>query len=712
MKLSAFLFLSFCISLGTNAQKIALTNKQYFEGNFSDYIQQAPSLVRWLNDADFLMNEGGDVYLVNGKTGVKRLATAEEKSPVVKEAATAQPYSRKNDLYIKVNNNEVRLTNDSLPEQNATLSPNKKYVAYTKAGNLYCVNIADAKETQLTFDGSKDVLNGYLSWVYMEEIIGRQSQYRGFWWSPNSDKIAFFRSDDTNVPTFTITDGMGQHGYTEVQHYPKVGDKNPEVKVGFANPNGGVTVWADFNEKNDQYYGQPNWTNDGTALWVNWMNRGNDSLNIFSVNPNTGAKTSVYTEKQKTWIDLDDNERITFLQDGKHFIMLSDRTGWKHIYLYSLQGKQISAITQGKYTVTGIDRIDEKAKLVYFTARSKENTARRDYYVADFSGKKVQRITFGEFNHSVDLSPNGGYAVTTYNNSTTPNAFAVVNTKTGKYFPLGSAKKPALDNLDYAKTELLRIKSEDGLYDLPLKITWPVGFEKSKKYPVLISIYGGPDAGTVWDTWNLSGRQQWYAKEGLIQVALDHRASGHFGKEGVNYMHRNLGYWEMKDYGTMVKWLIDNAAADPTRVCITGFSYGGYMSCYALAYSPNVFTHAMAGGSVTDWALYDTHYTEKLMDTPAENPEGYKTSSVLTQLANFKGKLLLVHGNIDDNVHLQNSIQLASKLQDLKKDFQYMTYSGGRHGWRGAKNDHFENLKTQFIYNNLLLKSVPKELLR
>jgi dipeptidyl-peptidase 4 len=548
--------------------------------------------------------------------------------------------------------------------------------------------------------------------VYMEEIIGRQSQYRGFWWSPNSDKIAFFRSDDTNVPTFTITDGMGQHGYTEVQHYPKVGDKNPEVKVGFANPNGGATVWADFNEKNDQYYGQPNWTNDGTALWVNWMNRGNDSLNIFSVNPNTGAKTSVYTEKQKTWIDLDDNERITFLQDGKHFIMLSDRTGWKHIYLYSLQGKQISAITQGKYTVTGIDRIDEKAKLVYFTARSKENTARRDYYVADFSGKKVQRITFGEFNHSVDLSPNGGYAVTTYNNSTTPNAFAVVNTKTGKYFPLGNAKKPALDNLDYAKTELLRIKSEDGLYDLPLKITWPVGFDKSKKYPVLISIYGGPDAGTVWDTWNLSGRQQWYAKEGLIQVALDHRASGHFGKEGVNYMHRNLGYWEMKDYGTMVKWLIDNAAADPTRVCITGFSYGGYMSCYALAYSPNVFTHAMAGGSVTDWALYDTHYTEKLMDTPAENPEGYKTSSVLTQLANFKGKLLLVHGNIDDNVHLQNSIQLASKLQDLKKDFQYMTYSGGRHGWRGAKNDHFENLKTQFIYYNLLLKSVPKELLR
>jgi dipeptidyl-peptidase 4 len=700
-----------CFFTTVQAQKTALTNEQYFKSNFSNYIKPLPNVLRWVNDGEFLLSEDGETYLVNANTGNKRKATDVEKAGEKKEAAAPQPYSRKNDLYIKVNGNEVRLTNDTLAEQNPTLSPNGKFVAYTKAGNLYCASI-DGKENQLTVDGSATILNGYLSWVYMEEVIGRQSQYRGFWWSPNSDKIAFFRSDDTNVATFTITDGMGQHGYTEVQHYPKVGDKNPEVKIGFVNHTGGATTWADFNEKQDQYFGQPNWTNDGSALWVNWMNRGNDSLNIFSVNPANGAKTSVYTEKQKTWIDLDDNERITFLQDGKQFLLTSDRTGWKHIYLYDIKGKLINPITQGKYTVLSIDRIDEKAKQLYFVARSKENTARRDFYVAHFNGKMVKRITFGEFNHFVNLSPNGGYAISNYGNSTTPNALAVINTKTGKYFALGNSKKAALDGVEVAKTEIFRVKSDDGLYDLPLKITWPIGYDKNKKYPVLISIYGGPDAGTVWDTWSLSGRQQWFAKEGLIQVAMDHRASGHFGKEGVNYMHRNLGYWEMKDYGTMVKWLINNAAADPARICITGFSYGGYMSCYALAYSPNLFTHAMAGGSVTDWTLYDTHYTEKLMDTPAENPEGYKSSSVFTHLKNFNGKLLLVHGNIDDNVHLQNSIQLASRLQDLKKDFLYMTYSGGRHGWRGNKNDHFENLKTQFIYNNLLLKNVPKELLR
>jgi len=236
--------------------------------------------------------------------------------------------------------------------------------------------------------------------------------------------------------------------------------------------------------------------------------------------------------------------------------------------------------------------------------------------------------------------------------------------------------------------------------------------EAGKKYPVLVSIYGGPNAGTASDTWSLTGAQQWYAKEGIIQVVMDHRASGHFGKEGVNFMYHNLGFWEMKDYTTMVKWLIANKQADAEKIAITGFSYGGYMSSYAVTYGADVFKYGMAGGSVTDWTLYDSHYTERYMGTPANNPDGYKTSSVLNHVDKYKGMLQLVHGNIDDNVHLQNSIQLASKLQDAKKDFEYMTYSGGRHGWGGNKRAHFENLKTKFIYKYLLEKEVPDGLLR
>jgi dipeptidyl-peptidase-4 len=193
---------------------------------------------------------------------------------------------------------------------------------------------------------------------------------------------------------------------------------------------------------------------------------------------------------------------------------------------------------------------------------------------------------------------------------------------------------------------------------------------------------------------------------------MDHRASGHFGKEGVNYMYHNLGYWEMKDYSAMVKWLVANGQADPSKICITGFSYGGYMSCYALTYASEVFTHGMAGGSVIDWTLYDSHYTERFMGTPKDNPEGYKTSNVLNYVENYKGMLQLVHGIVDENVHMQNTIQLASKLQDQKKDFEFMIYSEGRHGWPGNKNLHFQNLKTRFIYRYLLEKKVPADLLK
>jgi dipeptidyl-peptidase-4 len=509
-----------------------------------------------------------------------------------------------------------------------------------------------------------------------------------------------------------MADGNGQHGYVEKVRYPKAGDPNPAVKVGVASPDGGNIVWADFNEKDDQYFGLPYWTPDGSALWVQWMPRTQDNLKIFSVNPTSGAKQVLYQETQKTWIDLDDEgSRIKFLANGKGFLLFSDQTGWRHLYHYDMTGKLVNAVTTGKYTVLDIEYVDEKNSVVYFTARGLENTARHDLYRVNLNGKNLLRLTFGDYNHGeISLSPDASYFVTTYSNVSTPAKATLVNNKGKIIKDLGEAKAAEFDQYELAKTELLRVKSDDGLYELPMRVVWPLNMDKSKKYPVLISIYGGPNAGTCWDGWSLNGNQQWYAKEGLIQVVMDHRASGHFGKEGVNYMHRNLGYWEMKDYSTMVKWLVDNGSADPTKICITGFSYGGYMSCYALTYGADVFTHAMAGGSVTDWTYYDTHYTEKLMDTPAENPDGYKSSSVLTHVSKFKGTLQIVHGIIDDNVHLQNTINFTSKLQDAKKEFELMTYSGGRHGWPGNKWLHYTNMKTKFIYTNLLGKEMPATL--
>jgi dipeptidyl-peptidase 4 len=702
----AILAVTYC-SFDATAQKKELTDEQFFKGNFKGITQALSQVGPWVDESHVIIRKDGKTFLLDCKKGTE----VEYTTPAVTKPVAVKPTvtNKNNDLFV----NDIQLTNDKDKEVNPIVSPDGNYVAYTKNNNLYTVNISTKKETALTTDGSDVILNGYASWVYMEEILGRSTAYKSFWWSPDSKKIAYFRSDDTKVPEFIITDGTGQHGLIEKTRYPKVGDPNPEVKVGIVSPDGGATVWSDFNEKDDQYFGMPYWKPDGNTLLVQWMNRLQNNLIIYEVNPATGAKKEFYNETQKTWIDLDDNDRISFLKNSKGFILSGDATGWKHLYYYDMNGKLINGITSGKFTVTGLNYVDEKNGIVYFTARSKENSATRDYYRVNLDGKKLQRLTFGNFNHAfVNASPNSEYFITTYGNSTTPNKMALVNNKGKVIKELGDAKGADYDSYNLAKTALIRVKSDDGLYDLPMKVTWPINMEAGKKYPVLISIYGGPNAGTVSDAFQLTGTQQWYAKEGLIQVAMDHRASGHFGKEGVNYMYHNLGDWELKDYSTMVKWLVASGSADPKKVCITGFSYGGYMSCLALTKYSDVFTYGMAGGSVTDWTLYDTHYTERFMGTPANNAEGYKTGNVMNYIDKYKGGLQIVHGVIDDNVHMQNSLQLISKLQDAKKDFEFMIYPGGRHGWPGNKGLHFQNLKTKFIYKYLLQKEVPLALIK
>lgn len=710
VKKQAVFLLMTAISLSASAQKKELTDEQYLKGNFKGITVPLPMAGPWTDESHVIIRRDGKSYLLDAKTGKE---TDYVQEAVNKGSVPVKPeiVNKSGDLYIRMNTGDVQLTNDKDKESNPTLSPDGNYVAYTKNNNLYTINLATKKENKLTTDGSDVILNGFSSWVYMEEILGRSTQHKAFWWSPDSKHLAYFRSDDTPVPVFTITDGTGLHGLVEQERYPKVGDPSPEVKVGIVSPDGGNTVWADFNPKDDQYFGMPYWKPDGSLL-VQWMNRLQDNLIIYQVNINDGSKKEFYNEKQKTWVDLDDNDRITFLNNGKGFLLMNDATGWRHIYNYDNNGKLLNAVTSGKYTVTDINYIDEKNNIVYFTARSRENSATRDFYRVNINGKDLQRLTFGNFTHNVNPSPNREYFITTYGNATTPNKMALVTNKGKIVKEIADAKGPDYDSYNLAKTEIIRVKSDDGLYDLPMKVTWPLNMEPGKKYPVLISVYGGPNAGTVNDNFQLSGNQQWYAKEGLIQVAMDHRASGHFGKEGVNYIYHNLGYWEMKDYSTLVKYLIANGSADPKRICITGFSYGGYMSCYALTYGSDVFTYGMAGGSVTDWTLYDSHYTERFMGTPANNPEGYKSSSVLSHIDKYKGGLQIVHGVIDDNVHMQNSLQLISKLQDAKKDFEFMAYPGGRHGWGGNKGIHFQNLKTQFIYKYLLEKPVDKKMIR
>lgn len=704
------------LSLGVIAQQKEFTEQQMLRGGATNITTPLPRVLGWVDDGRLLINKkehqdsAMKVFLVDCKTGKMTPSSADllktSPSPVVTLSM------RENDVYVAIPGQPTKqLTKTPETEVNPTLSPDKAWIAFTRKNDLYTINIASGKEYRITNDGTDLILNGYASWVYFEEILGRSTRYKSYWWSPDSKHIVFMRMDDTKVPLFPIYSENGQHGYSENTRYPKAGDPNPTVRIGITPVEGGQLTWADFNENEDQYFGMPYWMPDAKTLLVQWMNRGQDNLIVYAVNPSNGSKKEVYNEKQKTWIDLDDQGgRISFLGENKGFILQSDKDGWDQLYLHNNDGTLKNQITTGANWSTAVQFIDEAKNIIYFTSRQ-QNSVRTDLYRVDFDGKNQMRLTFGDYTHATDLSPNGSYFTTRYSNASTPDRLALVNNKGKLILELGDSKGADFDAYAMAKTEILRIPSEDGLFQLPIRITWPLNFDPAKQYPVMINIYGGPNAGTVRDGWQFNGQTQWWAKEGLIQVAMDHRASGQFGKNGINYMHRNLGNWELKDWITIVKWLRTHGA-DSTRVGIAGFSYGGYMTCMALTAGAGYFTHGLAGGSVTDWKLYDTHYTERFMDTPAENPQGYAAGSVMTYADQYKGLLRIYHGTMDDNVHMQNSLQLVKKLQDAKKHFEFMVYPGGRHGWGGNQQFHSTNENNAFIYKNLLKKEVPMPMIR
>lgn len=654
-----------------------------------------PSIRGWVDDDHYIElqkdAEGKTIFLaVNAKTGKSKPYAGPVPSEPRQQAVPAI----------------------GIPDaRNITTSPDGKWVAYTrKDNNLYAMQLATKQTVQFTKDGSATILNGYASWVYYEEILGRGSRYKAFWWSPDSKRICYMRFDDAQVPVFPIYVLNGQDGYLENERYPKAGEKNPEVKVGIVTVETGSTTWADFNPEEDQYFGAPFWTPEG-QLWVQWMNRGQDNLVIYNIDFASGAKKEVYNEQQKTWIDLDEGSRIEFLSAGKGFILKSDKDGWENLYYHDTTGRQINQITTGNLWGTSITKVDEKAKVIYFRAR-KENSARFDFYKVGLDGKGLTRLSFGEYSHDqINLSPNGKYFITTYSNLSTPTTMALVDGKGKPVRTLGDSKGADFDAYTLPKTELVRVRSGDDLFDLPVAITYPINFDPNKKYPVLISIYGGPNAGTVYDRWRpAGGASQWWAQEGVIQVAFDNRSSGHFGKTGLNYIHRQLGKWEIEDYMTCGKWLRKQAWVDTTKVAMTGGSFGGYMTCMALTYGADVFTHGIANASVTDWQFYDTHYTERFMDTPKENPEGYRNTAAMTYAEKYKGLLRIVHGTSDDNVHMQNSLTLIDKLQNLGKHFEFMVYPGERHGIGGnnmKKGLHNRNEAYAFWYQYLLNKPLP-----
>lgn len=714
-----FIFLSTLPITKAQKELKRLTYDQAYLNGEPRLFLPLPSIRGWLDDTHYLLVERDEktktqkLFKVHAQDNIKTLfldyGQIQEALPKgirasqhigVTDDYNGFLYVHKEDLYYysRASNDFKRLTATAGEERNPRFSPDGKYIAFTRNHNLFSLDIASGLEYQLTEDGSETIYNGWASWVYYEEILGRRSRYAAFWWSPDSQKIAFLRFDDSPVPTFSLFSAKGAHGRLEIERYPKAGDPNPFVKLGVVSATGGDIVWADVEEKADHYVAWPFWLRDSSKLTFQWMNRDQNNIIIYTMDLETGEKKELYNESQPTWVEF--FEDLTFFEDGSGFLLRSDRDGWRHLYIYDLEGNLKKRLTEGEWTVTNITLVDEENKRIFFHAR-KGQTTQTHLYRVNWDGSSLVRLTREKGSHRGNISPGGNLILDRFSNISAPYREDLLDSDGVFIRTIEDSPTDLMDEYLIGKKEIFTITTEDG-QTLPASWILPPDFDKNKSYPVLFAIYGGPGSSDVSDTFpRLS--QLYLAQEGIIVFAIDHRGSAHFGKKGMALMHRNLGKWEMFDLIQGVKWLHNKSFVDRKRIGITGGSYGGYTTCMALTYGADYFTHGYASSSVTDWRLYDSVYTERYMDRPVDNPEGYTFGAAMSHAHNLKGVLFMTHGNLDDNVHMQNTVQLIDKFIDLgKSTFGFMLYPDQRHGTRGRKREHANRHYIDFLSRYLL----------
>jgi dipeptidyl-peptidase-4 len=713
--LITLLLLTFNIPLATNAQDKKLTFSQVYQFSEPKILKRPPTMKGWLDENHFLQmhkeNESNYLMKVNVEVGKEEIfidySALNENLPegfnamrTIDESKdfTGLLYNKNNDLYYYSTESEEfkRLTETEAKENNSTFSPDGKKVAFTREHNLFAVDVETGEETQFTFDGSDVKYNGWASWVYWEEILGRGTSNKAYWWSPNGEMIAFLWFDDSPVPKFPLYNSDGVHGKLIWEHFPKAGDPNPNVKLGIAHIEKNKIVWAEEDGAVDQYTAWPFWTKDSKELFYQVLNRGQDSLTILAANPETGKNRVVYNEVQETWVEF--FEDIYLFENESGFILRSDRDGWRHLYYYDMNGNIISRITAGNWVVEKIVYVDEEGKSVFFEGWT-YNSLNRHLYKVNLDGKGLTQITKADGKYESNISPGGSFFYCNYSNISQPQKLDLYNIN-GEFIRTITERKTELyDEYKLGKTELFTIRTQDGL-DLPAKWVLPPDFDDSKKYPIIFSIYGGPGVKEVENDFYAYLNRFFIAQSEIIYLVVDHRGSAHFGKKGTSLMYRNLGKIELLDYIEAVKWLREQPYIDETKIGIEGGSYGGYMALMCLTYGADYFTHGYAGAPGTDWKLYDNVYTERYMDKPEENPDGYEFGSVMTHAENLKGKLRIVHGTMDDNAHFQQTLQLVDVLTDLDKDFELMIYPNEGHGWWMPKWIHSQRNKINFWFRH------------
>ncbi len=576
------------------------------------------------------------------------------------------------------------------------ISPDSKYVSFVRDHNLCIVSTADGKQRAVTTGGSEVLRKGEVDWVYSEEL----DIYSGYWWSPDSSAIAYLEMDESKVSQFSLLNFESYIGEAELQRYPVAGGQNPTVRILVASLSGGEPRPMDTGTETDMYLPRVNWLPDSRRLAIQRLNRDQNVLELLLADASTGKTSTLLTEKDQYWINISDD--LHFFKDNKRFLWSSERTGYRHLYLYDLNGKEIAQLTKGDWEVNHVEAVDETKGFVYFTSTEKSPTERHLYRVA-LDGGGFARITKGDGFHMVNLSPTADLYVDTYSSAMTPPRQDLYRTDGTKASTINENKVDELAQYRLSPVEFSTVKARDGVL-LNCFVIKPPNFDPAKKYPVIVYTYGGPHAQVVLNAW-MGPNLLWHemmAQQGYIIFALDNRGSagrGHVFEESIHY---RFGIPELNDQRDGVAWLQQQPWVDPHRIGIWGWSYGGHMTLHAMFEAPDLFKAGFAGGPVTDWHFYDTIYTERYMGLPEQHESEYKESSPISHLEGFKGKLLIAQGTGDDNVHYSNTLTLINDLINRGIYVEVIAAPGRGHGVSDppARKVVF-NRVTQFFLDNL-----------
>lgn len=615
-------------------------------------------------------------------------------------------HSFKADYYvIDVARREIEPLSERGKQQAARFAPNGHSVAFVRNNNIHIKNLRFRTEAAITTDGKlNEIINGVPDWVYEEEF----GFSRAFEWSPNSEELAFIRFDETQVREFTFPVYRGSHPANDEfelypgeyrYKYPKAGTTNSKVSVHVFNLKNRTTKVMELGNE-EMYVPRIMWTTQSDQVAIVTLNRRQNQLNLFLANPSSGVARLIFTDRNERYVSEDVLDNIIFLEDGRHFVYVGELDGFNHIHLFGVDGRQIRQVTTGSWDVTGYLGFDTRNRLFFFQAAA-ESPLRREVYSIRMDGTRMTRLTPENGTNSAWFSTDFGFYIVEHSSMQTPPVYTVYN-RAGRQLRVIESNadlKRKIAGYDMPKKEFFSFKTSEGV-DLNGWMIKPFGFAANKQYPVLMTQYSGPNSQRVLDRWE-SGWESFLASQGYLVVCVDGRGTGARGELFRKQTYMHLGRMESDDQIETARFLAQQPYVDAARIGIWGWSFGGFITSLSMSRS-DVFRTGIAVAPVTDWRFYDTAYTERFMRMPRENPSGYASTSPINLAENLQGRLFLIHGTADDNVHFQNVLEYADRLVQSGKQFDMFVYPNRNHSIAGGNvRHHLYQMMFQYLERNL-----------